>query len=195
MDVATAIGKCLHELWHPNERPEGVTGWALAEYLNDPHPIVLGYDWGGTGWGPSRKDHGDVDCSGFMSAVLQRVGSIPIGMRFTTSGLPTLGWRRVKPGKGTLVLYQGHVGLALGGGYLLDAGGEGRESTDVGRVRVVRVDRRGGIQGHYMPPPVGTHRSAALVSWVDTVRHGQPLASELREAGWRAPRSWLEGSA
>jgi hypothetical protein len=189
-----AIASVLWELVGREAREWG-TEQVLKE-LNASSPPRLGYAWGGTGWGPDTgylTSSGRVDCSGFASALLQRVGVLKLGVRHTTKTVASFcalvpkGTERA----GDLRLYgsgsPSHVGVVLiPGEMLLESHGEGSSSTNNGRVGPVKWTGRSDVLGYYRPPDPRREHLHWLADWRAALQ-GEPLTRELKEASWRQP--------
>lgn len=94
------------------------------------------YDWGSNG--PET-----FDCSGFVQWCLRVVGKDFIGDQ-TAQGLHDK--MKLMYEKGDDILFFGktrnditHVALGVGGGLMIEAGGAGVQSNDIGCVRVVPI--------------------------------------------------------
>lgn len=177
--AAWALGQCLWELTGESRMSADD---ALKRLTASPAPL-LGYRWGGAGWGPMVDPSGDVDCSGFVSAVGQRVGVLPLDIRLTTGTIPLVLDEVTQCRPGDLALFSGHVGFVLvPGKLLLESHGEGRASTNEGRVGAVKWGQRP-IKSYWrFPSRVGEHQGPRL--WQAHV-DGAPLDTLLSRASWR----------
>jgi hypothetical protein len=136
--VATTLALALAELEVPRAELSLVAVDRRAQSAQvlaqlDETPYVYEYNWGACTWGLA----GSGDCSGFVSMALRRSGCLPDDIRLTTKTLDYLP-RVGLPEVGDVVLIRsGHVGIVMvPGRYVLDSGGEGKEATPDGHLRL-----------------------------------------------------------
>lgn len=144
---------------------------------------LAGYGWAGVHWGPVPSPGADVlDCSGFVSCVLARLG---VATARCTSSSVSASWPVVPAGQvapGDVVWWSGHVGIVVvPGTAYMDAGGEGRESIPTsaggGAVRMRRwTAREGGPRAVHRPPAVAAELSL-VAAWLGGAAPSGPLAA------------------
>jgi len=108
-----------------------------SKYINTP------YEWGG------NDINRAVDCSGFVCAILRKfkiIGKKDFSAQMLFNEIKNTMYTR--PAEDDLIFFGKqyteitHIAIAINETLMIEAGGEGRISTDKGKVRIRRIDSR-----------------------------------------------------